>query len=101
MGLLVFNNVFYSHSHIKANGVIISHAHPFQKSNGQSPSKTHHHSSFEFSIIDSFELFWFDFFGILISYYGFAQLKTYLIDFINYQSGSYITLNDRAPPGIH
>ncbi len=98
MCLMVFNKVFYTHSHIKANGIIISHAHPFQKSDGQSPTKKHHHTSFEFSVIDSFQLFWIGFFGILLSYFGFIRLKNYQNYFSNCRSTSLIALNDRAPP---
>lgn len=98
MGLMVFNKVFYSHSHVKASGVIITHAHPFQKTEGQNPASTHHHTSFEFSILDSFELYWIGFLVILLSIVGFVHLEKNLHEFSKHQSASHIALNDRAPP---
>ncbi|HDR68646.1 MAG TPA: hypothetical protein ENN61_06290 [Bacteroidaceae bacterium] len=35
------------HTHILANGMVISHAHPYDKSNDSQPYKSHQHSNAE------------------------------------------------------
>jgi len=46
MSLLILNTAVFIHSHRLADGTIITHAHPFQKSKeSNQPYKTHHHNN--------------------------------------------------------
>lgn len=53
--LLIIGNIgvqaFYLHLHYY-NGRLVSHAHPFNISSDSKPIKTHHHSSYEWVLID-------------------------------------------------
>jgi hypothetical protein len=52
---LVANRSFNIHSHRLLNGKIISHAHPFNKSQDSAPFKQHSHSSLELFILEQLE----------------------------------------------
>ena len=62
--LLIFaitmNNALFVHNHVLPNGEVVQHAHPYSKSdNPGSPYKTHHHSSFEFYLLNNmFSFLW-------------------------------------------
>jgi hypothetical protein len=51
---LFFNNAVNWHYHQLPNGIVIEHAHPYQKSSSAagSPLETHHHSDIEYLILD-------------------------------------------------
>jgi hypothetical protein len=51
---LFFNNAVNWHFHQLPNGIVIEHAHPYQKSSSTagSPFETHHHSDIEYLILD-------------------------------------------------
>ncbi len=65
LSLLVFNKIFFLHNHILPNGEVITHAHPFKKSDTPKPANTHQHSKTEICILDSFEIFIFGFSAII------------------------------------
>ncbi|MBL7138999.1 MAG: hypothetical protein ISS17_09520 [Bacteroidales bacterium] len=48
----IANNSFYYHSHRHQDGKIISHAHPFNKSQDPFPFKKHKHSVVELFILE-------------------------------------------------
>jgi hypothetical protein len=52
----VYSKVFYQHSHILPDGSLVTHAHPFNKGNDNSPVKNHTHTSYEYYIIDNANL---------------------------------------------
>lgn len=53
---MVANKALFLHTHKLANGNLISHAHPFNKSSDSQPIKTHSHSQAEFQLISNLEL---------------------------------------------
>lgn len=57
VGLIVFNKIFNTHTHIQADGVITTHAHPFDKTTENKPFKSHQHSSLELIALDTIDLF--------------------------------------------
>ncbi|MBN2635460.1 MAG: hypothetical protein JXR61_04260 [Prolixibacteraceae bacterium] len=57
IGMFVFNNIVFLHSHKLDNGLIVIHAHPFKKSNDTEPFKIHKHTTAELIIIQSLQLF--------------------------------------------
>ncbi len=52
-GLILVNNSFFYHSHITADGKVISHAHPFNKQSDDKPFKAHQHSKLELLLLFS------------------------------------------------
>jgi type IV secretory pathway protease TraF len=54
---ITINNVVYLHSHVIDQGVVITHAHPFDKSADNLPFKSHKHTNFEYTITQGFGLF--------------------------------------------
>ncbi len=51
---LFFNNAVNWHYHQLPNGIVVEHAHPYGKSSSASgaPFEKHHHSDFEYLILD-------------------------------------------------
>lgn len=56
---VTINKVTYSHVHILEDGRLISHAHPYDKSENSQPGKSHHHSSVEFIFLQNLEILFF------------------------------------------
>lgn len=50
------NNAVFTHTHITADGQLISHAHPFNKGSDSEPVKSHHHSDFEIGFFQQLNL---------------------------------------------
>jgi hypothetical protein len=50
-GLLIVNNILFTHSHI-LNGEVITHAHPFDSD--KTPINDHQHNSFELISLNNF-----------------------------------------------
>lgn len=50
-GSTLVNHMVYYHSHITSNGKLISHAHPYNKSQDKSPIKSHHHSTIDLLLL--------------------------------------------------
>ena len=55
--LNIVNSSIYTHAHQLANGEIVVHAHPFNKQQDDSPFKSHKHSTIEYVILNTFNLF--------------------------------------------
>ncbi len=53
IGLLLVNNSIFFHTHKLADGTLITHAHPYNKSNDTEPIKSHHHTKLEFIVIQN------------------------------------------------
>lgn len=52
MGLLIINKTVFLHSHILANGTVVTHAHPYQKAG----DSQHNHTKAAFFFYDNIEL---------------------------------------------
>lgn len=69
LSILLFNitnSVVNVHSHQLENGEVVTHAHPFDH-HDDDPFKSHHHTSFEFVVLDTLNIF-------LISSFLFAAI---------------------------
>ena len=99
--LMISNTAFNTHCHTNKHGVIITHAHPYQKSNDDAPLTNHGHSDLEFILLDNLELLFFKLIaiyllaGILIKKLYFKGLYRQIL-FDSPRSGK-----DRAPPVYH
>lgn len=55
--LNIVNQSLYVHSHKLETGEIVTHAHPFDQQNDNSPIKSHKHTSLEYLVLRSFSIF--------------------------------------------
>lgn len=53
MGSLMLNQALYTHNHVLPDGSIVSHAHPFNKSQESKQDASHQHSTLEFFLIQN------------------------------------------------
>jgi hypothetical protein len=52
MGMLVINKTTNTHSHIFANGSVVTHSHPYEKPNNSKSTASHHHTNAELFFLD-------------------------------------------------
>lgn len=57
IGLLIVNKAIFIHSHKTENGTIITHCHPYNKSNDTKPFKSHGHTNSEFILFENLKFF--------------------------------------------
>jgi len=55
MAIMVANKAVFTHSHLLLNGQVISHAHPYNKTNDSAPFKLHHHTQTELFFYENLE----------------------------------------------
>ncbi len=98
IGLLTINNVLFLHSHQFDNGKIVTHAHPYNKSNDSAPIKSHHHSKTELIFLENLQLlFIFTFISFFVL--DVAKKKTcFVINRVFYTQDYEILYLGRAPP---
>jgi hypothetical protein len=65
MGMYMLNEALFTHSHITAQGEVITHAHPYDKSDS-APFKHHQHSKNELLVFNALKI-WIFFSGIVIT----------------------------------
>lgn len=56
MGMLIVNNVFFLHAHKLSNGIIVVHAHPYDKTSDSQPYQSHHHTKAELLFFQNLEI---------------------------------------------
>ena len=61
----VFNNTFYLHTHVLAPGKVITHAHPYNKSNDSGPVQSHKHTWDQIITLENLEILFPVFFLLL------------------------------------
>jgi uncharacterized membrane protein YwaF len=69
MVLVIADKIVFTHSHILADGRVISHSHPYDKTNDSEPFKSHHHTQAELFFFQHIEIFFpFVFFSLKLIY---------------------------------
>jgi hypothetical protein len=58
VGIHSLNSLVYTHRHQLADGTIITHAHPFDKSSDTDPFKSHYHSTVELVFLANLTFFY-------------------------------------------
>ena len=98
MSILVVNKAMFMHAHKMTDGKVITHSHPYDKSNDSKPYKSHHHTKVEFLFIENLKilfLFVFLTFALLNlvkkAKYSFYRKTRYTLNCI-------ILYKSRAPP---
>ncbi len=98
MGLLIANKAIFFHEHKMADGTIVAHAHPYDKSDEPEPFKTHHHSKAELFFLSHFDTL----FVLAISAFAIVRIsaKPYFQIFLPKYYFPVLILNQksRAPP---
>jgi len=52
----IFNNTFYLHTHVLSNGKVLTHAHPYHKSDDSGSSAMHKHTWEQIVTIENIEV---------------------------------------------
>ncbi|MBN2521813.1 MAG: hypothetical protein JXB24_01000 [Bacteroidales bacterium] len=96
--LQIANNTVYTHTHILADGRIITHAHPYNKTNDSEPFKSHQHNQTELLFFKNLEvLFPFIFLSVVLLIV--TGTKRYLIREFQLSTPACILIHKgRAPP---
>lgn len=98
MGMLIVNKAFFLHVHKLNDGTIVSHSHPYDKSNDSKPYKSHHHTNAEFLFFQNLEIL---FLIVFLTLVLITLVKKEKVSFklISEHTLFYINLNKgRAPP---
>ena len=98
MVLFIINKAFFLHNHKLNDGTIITHAHPYNKSNDSKPYKSHYHSDTEFLFFQHLETL-FLLVSSTIAIIIFVRKEKKSFKLITKQSLIFINLSKgRAPP---
>ena len=100
MGMLLINKALFTHSHIMADGTLICHSHPFDKSKESESGKPHHHTSLEFLLIHNTEVLFFMALVAITLHNLVRKFDRVSFLFSNYWSSYIIPQQGRAPPQL-
>jgi len=96
--MLIMNSTLFLHSHRLPDGRIVSHAHPFNKTEDSAPFKTHTHTSVEFFFFQHLELLFLSL-GILFFCISLAREATiHVPDGFQHHLLVFLPSRSRAPP---
>jgi len=98
MVMLITNKAMYTHLHKNADGTVIVHAHPYDKSTDSKPYKSHHHSKAELFFFQNLEILFLLIF-LTLALLRFYRKAKYLTRRISNNTQTCIILyKGRAPP---
>ena len=98
LAMLLTNQVVFEHSHQLADGTIISHAHPYDKSGDQEPHKQHTHTIAALIFFENLEIL-FPLVFLFIAGIGFVKRDKYVTGAFKQPSLVPIySLKGRSPP---
>lgn len=98
--LQVFNNTFYLHTHVTEQGIVVSHAHPYNKADDSEPVKAHRHTMDQLLVLASFD-FLFPVVFLVLLLIGFRDEKVFSLNVNRELRPACIILKKgRAPPAI-
>jgi hypothetical protein len=96
--IFVISRTANLHIHKLADGTVIVHSHPYDKTTDDSPYKSHHHNDKEFSFIQTLNvLYFFLVFGLSLILISRDFKEDSSDDFFNFQF-YYFIKKGRAPP---
>ncbi|MDP3431525.1 MAG: hypothetical protein Q8T04_00965 [Bacteroidota bacterium] len=100
MGLLIINKAVFLHSHVLANGTVISHAHPYQSTDDSKPFQSHHHTKAAFFLFDTIQLLFNSIpFGLIFFIPNF-RTKVFFSGITQIAPEYFSSARNRAPPVI-
>lgn len=94
----VVNKSVYTHSHKLANGIIVTHAHPFNKSDDSNPYKSHQHLQTDFIFFENLEILFLVLFTIVAAYEIAKESQSKIYSFPYSCSSLIASVKGRAPP---
>lgn len=98
MAMLIANKVMFTHLHKNAEGTILIHAHPYDKTNDSGPFKSHNHTQAEFLFFENLGILFLAVIMILVLH-KFPSKAKYLVFIVtNYSLSCVILQKGRAPP---
>lgn len=98
MCLLIINKAVFLHSHVLADGTVISHAHPYQSTDDSKPFQSHHHTKAAFFLFNNIELFFNSFPFGLIFFITNSRTKVFVSGFTQIAQEYFSSTRNRAPP---
>lgn len=98
MGMLVVNKAMFMHVHKLADEIVITHSHPYDKTNDSKPYKSHHHTKTEFLFLNSFEILFLVVFLAVTLISTARKAKYSIYSFAYYARACIILHKGRAPP---
>lgn len=100
MGTMITNKAVYLHVHKLSTGEVVTHAHPYNKTQDSQPIKTHHHSSIEFLLIQNLEVI-FPLVLLTLAFFGLNnEIKVRYYFLSSYQFTPVKLYRGRAPPWL-
>ena len=98
MVMLIANKALFMHAHQLNDGTVVTHSHPYDKSNDSKPYKSHHHTKAELLFFSNLELLILFIFlpFLLLNFVQKAKYSFYRIK--NYIQTCIILHQGRAPP---
>lgn len=98
IAMLTFNQSAFMHTHKLADGTVISHAHPYNKTTDSAPIKSHHHTLIDFLILENIN---FLFLAVIIALTIWLLTKTIAFRVALFHASDNPLINSslgRAPP---
>lgn len=96
--LQVANKALYTHTHILYYGLVISHAHPYDKTGNGGPVADHHHTKQEIIALEYLGIL-FPFLFLLLSLSRFTLKETISADIVQpYRMYGLLLQKGRSPP---
>jgi len=100
IAMLTFNQSMNIHTHVLADGTIITHAHPYNKSNDSAPVKNHHHTLIGFQILHNLQIIFLSVFIAIALIHTAHTIKRNTKENLHFNI-AYIHLSPgRAPPAL-
>ncbi|MBN2213607.1 MAG: hypothetical protein JW723_05130 [Bacteroidales bacterium] len=96
--MMVANKIIFTHSHILANGQVISHAHPYDKSSDSEPFKSHHHTQSELLFFENLKILFPLVFLLFVLKHILQKTKLFIYYVIKIYPASILLHKGRSPP---
>lgn len=100
MGMVITNKVVFFHVHKLADGKIVTHAHPFNKSNDAAPFKKHQHTKAELLFYCHIDTLFISFFTAYFFYTFYRRVEVSKIIVERYIPLIIFLPDGRAPPRV-
>ncbi len=98
MCLLIINKVVFLHSHMLADGTIISHAHPYQSAGDSQPVQSHDHTKAAYFLFDTIQLLFYSIpFGLIFFIPNF-RTSGFISGITQIAPKYFSSIRNRAPP---
>ena len=96
----VFNKIFYLHTHMLDSSTVVTHAHPFNKTDETEPYKSHHHSVEQVIYLDNLQFLFLVFFSVLSLLIFASEKRCFIIASSSQPAADIKACYGRAPPAL-